>query len=119
MEAIDNGFIENEIAKSAYEYQKMIDSKKRIIVGVNKFQNEEKTVESLHDIELSEVEKQIKDLNTFKSSRDHLQVKQSLKKLGTAAKGEKNLMPKIIQCVKSKCTLGEISDELRLIFGEH
>ena len=119
IEAIDNGFIENEISKSAYEYQKMIDSNKKIIVGINKFQNTDENIESLQTINISEVQKQIKDLNTFKKSRNHLQVKQSLKNLGVTAKEKNNVMPDIIQCVKNHCTLGEISDELRLVFGEH
>ena len=67
----------------------------------------------------NEVKKQIKGLSTFKKTRNNIQVNESLKKLQITAKGDENIMPDIIHCVKNNCTLGEISDTLRLVFGEH
>ena len=119
IEAINNGFVEHEISNSAYEYQKDIDSNQKIIVGVNKFEDEDEDINSLQNIDLVEVEKQIKGLSTFKKTRNNIQVNESLKKLQITAKGDKNIMPDIIHCVKNNCTLGEISDTLRLVFGEH
>ena len=119
IEAINNGFVENEISNSAYEYQKNIDSNENIIVGLNKFKDEDEDINSLQNIDPVEVEKQIKELNTFKKTRNNIQVNASLKKLQMTAKGNENIMPDIIHCVKNNCTLGEISDTLRLIFGEH
>ena len=119
IEAINKGFIENEISNSAYEYQKNIDSNENIIVGVNKFEDEDEDINSLQNIDPVEVEKQIKGLSTFKKTRNNIQVNESLKKLQTTAKSDKNIMPDIIHCVKNNCTLGEISDTLRLVFGEY
>jgi len=119
IEAINNGFVENEISNSAYEYQKKIDSNQRVIVGVNKFEDKDEDINSLQNIDPVEVEKQINGLSTFKTSRNNIQVNESLKKLRITAKGDQNIMPSIIHCVKNDCTLGEISDALRLIFDEH
>ena len=119
IEAINNGFIENEISKSAYEHQKMVESDQKIIVGLNKFQTEDPNIDSLQEIDPVEVENQIKDLHSFKKSRNNLQVIDSLNNLKSTAKGNNNVMPDIIQCVKNHCTLGEISDVFRLIFGEY
>ena len=74
---------------------------------------------SFQTIDPVEVEKQIKRLGIFKATRNNDQVNQSLKRLRATAKGDKNIMPDIIHCVKNNCTLGEISDNLRMIFGEH
>ncbi len=119
IEAINNGFVEDEISNSAYEYQKKVDSNQKIIVGINRFEDEDENINGLQNIDPIEVEKQIKGLNTFKTSRNNIQVNESLKKLRITAKGDDNIMPSIIHCVKNNCTLGEISDTLRLIFGEH
>ena len=119
IEAIHNGFVEHEISNSAYEYQKDIDSNKKIIIGVNKFKDEDEDINSLQNIDPVEVEKQIKGLSTFKKTRNNIQVNESLKKLQITAKGDENIMPDIIHCVKNNCTLGEISDTLRLVFGEY
>ena len=119
IEAINNGFVEHEISSSAYEYQKNIDSNQKIIVGVNKFEDADEDIHSLQNIDPVEVKKQIKRLNTFKKTRNNIQVNESLKKLQITAKGNENIMPDIIHCVKNNCTLGEISDSLRLIFGEY
>ena len=119
IEAINNGFIGNEISNSAYEYQKKIDSKQKVIVGVNKFKDKDNNMNSFQTIDPVEVEKQIKRLGIFKATRNNDQVNQSLKRLRATAKGDKNIMPDIIHCVKNNCTLGEISDNLRMIFGEH
>ena len=91
----------------------------KIIVGINRFEDEDENINGLQNIDPIEVEKQIKGLNTFKTSRNNIQVNESLKKLRITAKGVGNIMPDIIHCVQNNCTLGEISDSLRLIFGEH
>ena len=119
IEAINNDFIENEISESAYEHQRMVDSNQKIIVGVNKFQSEENNINSLQDIDPHEVDRQIEDLHTFKNSRNNIQVKESLNNLKSTAQGDHNVLPSIIHCVKNKCTLGEISDVFRKIFGEY
>ena len=119
IEAINNGFIDNEITRSAYEYQKMIESKEKIIIGINKFQSKEEYPEDLLDIDPIEVKSQINNLKKFKNSRNNQQVKNSINNLILTAKSNKNIMPEIINCIKNDCTIGEISDGLRLVFGEY
>ena len=119
IEAINNGFVGNEISNSAYEYQKKVDSNQKVIVGVNKFEDNDEDMQSFQTIDPIEIEKQIKRLRIFKATRNNDQVNQSLKRLRITAKSDENIMPDIIHCVKNNCTLGEISDNLRLIFGEH
>ncbi len=119
IEAVSSGFIEREISKSAYQYQKLLESEKKIIVGINKFQNEEENVGDLLDIDLNKVDTQIKELKSYKSSRNNNQVGLTLENLKSTAKSNKNIMPDIIHCIKNDCTLGEISDALRTVFSEY
>ena len=117
--AIDEGWIQNEISKSAYEIQKNIDNKKDIIIGVNKFEEEEDINEKPFKIDLETVKKQIENLKIIKENRDISRVISSLKKLKKTAKSSENLMPSIINCAKNKCSTGEIADILREVFGEY
>jgi len=117
--AIDSGFIENEITRSAYEYQKGIENKEKYIVGVNIHENEEDIEQDLLGIDPEQVNSQIDNLKASKSSRDNGMVQDSLKSLQDVAKDTENVMPNIIDCVKNRCTLGEISDVLRSVFGEY
>ena len=117
--AIEDGYIQEEINKSAYDFQKEVDSNKKIIVGVNKFIDTSNEEPNLLKIDPNQVSKQIRNLKNIKESRNNDQVKNNLEKLKNSAKLNKNLMPTIINCVKNDCTLGEISDALRSIYGEH
>jgi len=117
--AIDNGFIENEITRSAYEYQKEIENKEQYVVGVNIHEQEEELEQDLLEINTDLVNAQIDSLKVSKNSRDNGKVQDSLNSLQDVAKGTDNVMPKIIDCVINRCTLGEISDVLRLVFGEY
>lgn len=114
---IETGWIQNEIQNSAYQYQKDVESKKEIIVGVNEFvQSQEKPTETLKISEAISQE-QIQRLKKFKSSRDTKAVAGVLEKIEKAARGNDNLMPLFIEAVETKATLGEISDVLRKVFG--
>ncbi|MEZ4805762.1 MAG: methylmalonyl-CoA mutase family protein [Bacteroidia bacterium] len=117
--AIEQGYIQNEIAKSAYIYQKQIETNEKIIVGVNKFVEEEINDTPLLKIDDSIRKIQIEKLNQLKNERDNTKVSELLKTLSNAAKSDENLMPHILNCVESYSTLGEIADELRAIFGEY
>ena len=117
--AIENGFIENEITRSAYEYQKQIEEKDKFIVGVNVHEKEESTEHNIHRIDPRLVTNQINNLRDIKKKRDNTKAQDTLDRLQNIAKSKENIMPSIINCVKRKCTLGEISDTLRLVFGEH
>lgn len=116
--AIEQGYMQNEIAKSAYAYQKSIEDNSKVIVGVNKFVQEEEAAQSILRIDDSIRKVQMEKINRLKSERNNVQVEAHLNELSMAAKGEQNLMPYIIQCVESYATLGEIADVLRNVFGE-
>ena len=117
--AIESGFIQQEIADSAYQYQKEIESKKRIIVGVNQFQVEEAPLRNILRIP-PEVERYQKEkLARVKKERDSEKVRKALASLKTAAQGTDNVVPPILEAVKAYATVGEISDTLREVFGEY
>ncbi len=116
--AIEVGFMQDEIAKSAYEYQRNIESGEKIIVGVNKFDVQEKNITPVFKIDDSIQKTQIDKLLELKSRRDNNKVKQCLDSIAVAAKGTDNLMPLVVTAVENFCTLGEIADVLRAEFGE-
>jgi len=117
--AIENGWIQNEIVKSAYEYQKTVDTKEKIVIGVNKFIEEESVKPELLKIDIKATKNQVKLLKQFKSNRNGERVQVNLKLLSEMAITTQNLFPQIINCVKNNCTLGEIADILRKEFGEY
>ena len=116
--AIEAGWVQNEIGKSAYEYQKSVDSKSRKIVGVNSFKEEEDFDADLQEINLSSVKNQIDGVLKLKENRDNGEAQTKLSALQSAAKSDNNLMPTIIECIRAECTLGEVADTLRSQFGE-
>lgn len=117
--AIEQGFIQNEIAKSAYEYQRNIESNEKIIVGVNKFQGEDGTHIPLLRIDDSIRTLQMEKLARLKSNRNRAKVDQLLQLLNDKANSGENIMPTVVEAVENKCTLGEIADTLREVFGEY
>ena len=117
--AIENGYIENEITRSAYEYQRQVEEKERFIVGVNVHEKEDSSEQHIQSIDSKKVDIHIKRLKDLKKKRNNLEVQSSLETLKKTAKAYENAMPQIINCVRSKCTLGEISDALRKIYGEY
>jgi methylmalonyl-CoA mutase N-terminal domain/subunit len=119
VQAIESGFIQDEIARSAYEYQKNIENNSKIIVGVNAFQvaNEEKIPAFKIDDSIQKMQS-IK-ISNLKSRRNNEQAKLALEKLSAFAKSTENIMPSVVECVEAYCTLGEIADTLREIFGEY
>lgn len=119
VEAIEQGFIQDEIAKSAYEYQRQIERGEKIIVGVNKFQSEENGSIPVFKVDEQVQNLQVEKLKALKLKRDPVKVAACLKLLNEKAKGSDNLMPIVLDAVESYCTLGEIADELRKVFGEY
>jgi methylmalonyl-CoA mutase N-terminal domain/subunit len=117
--AIENGFMQDEIASSAYEYQKQIESGEKVSVGVNKFINDTSFDTPLFKIDSSIQQQQIERLQKLRVKRDQHAVDLILKKIFTAAKGTENLMPLVVEAVEALATLGEISDCLRDVFGEY
>ncbi|MFP4456503.1 MAG: methylmalonyl-CoA mutase [Clostridia bacterium] len=119
VKAIEHGYIQQEIADSAYKYQMGVESGENIVVGVNKFQADEQPPTNLLRI-ADEVEtRQIERLNKVKEQRNNEAVTKALNELKEAAEGTENLMPYILTAVKEYATLGEISDVLRDVFGEY
>jgi methylmalonyl-CoA mutase N-terminal domain/subunit len=116
--AIEQGFPQREIQESAYTYQKAVERKEKIIVGVNAFVSEDDApIETLR-IDESVAERQTARLAKLRASRDNGRVRALLTRLGAAATGnQENLMPHILDCVRSYATLGEICDELRAVYG--
>ncbi|MGY3802941.1 acyl-CoA mutase large subunit family protein [Pigmentibacter ruber] len=119
VKAIEQGFVQASIQKSAYKYQQDIENQSRVIVGVNKFIIEEKPVENLLKIDDSVEKNQVSRLKKIKNSRDQVAVKEALIKLKRAAQGTENLMPFILNAVKVYASIGEICNILREVFGEY
>ena len=119
IKAIESGFIQGEIGESAYQYQKEIETKKRIIVGLNQFQMEEEPLRDILRIKPEVEQYQKEKLARVKKERDNTKVKETLTVLKKAAQGTENVVPPILEAVKVYATLGEISDTLREVFGEY
>ncbi|MDR7867214.1 MAG: methylmalonyl-CoA mutase family protein [Sporomusaceae bacterium] len=120
VEAIEKGYIQKEIQESAYRWQMDVESKQRIIVGVNQFQIKEKTPEGLLRVDAAVGEFQKNKLAKVKAERDNAAVKAKLAALEEACKDEsKNLMPVIVDAVKVYASLGEICGVMRKVFGEY
>lgn len=117
--AIEQGFIQNEIAKSAYEHQRQVESNEKIIVGINKFHVAEENSIPILKVDDSIRQLQIQKLQQLRDGRDKAKVDQCLQILNDKAASGENLMPAVIHAVENKCTLGEIADELRGVFGEY
>lgn len=118
--AIEQGYMQQEMAAHAYEYQHEVELGKRTVIGVNKFNDSKKLAEQdVLTADLSVGERQIARLEKMKAARDDEAVKAALEKLREAAKGTENLMPYLIDAVKTYATLGEICGVLREEFGEY
>ncbi|MCL1606025.1 methylmalonyl-CoA mutase family protein [Phascolarctobacterium sp. ET69] len=118
--AIEQGYMQQEMAAHAYEYQHEVELGKRTVIGVNKFNDRKKLAEQdVLTADLSVGERQIARLEKMKAARDNEAVKAALEKLREAAKGTENLMPYLIDAVKTYATLGEICGVLREEFGEY
>ncbi|HEX8316487.1 MAG TPA: methylmalonyl-CoA mutase family protein [Flavisolibacter sp.] len=116
--AIEQGYMQDEIARSAYEYQRNIESGEKIIVGVNKFQvKEENTIPGFR-IDDSIREQQIQRLTALKAGRDQKAVTQALETIRSKAVDGTNVMPSVLEAVEQYATLGEVADVLRRVFGE-
>ncbi len=117
--AIEEGFIQDEIARSAYKYQKNIESGEKIIVGVNKFKVEEPNHIGGLKIDDNIRIEQTKKINVLKANRSKEAVEKSLADIIAAANDGRNLMPLTITAVENFCTLGEIANALRSVYGEY
>lgn len=117
--AIEQGFIQEEIARSAYSYQRKIERGEKIIVGVNKFTVDKEVPIPPFKIDDSIREQQSQKIASLKAGRDAEKSAASLAAISAAAVTGANLMPVVIEAVENLCTLGEIADVLRGVYGEH
>jgi methylmalonyl-CoA mutase N-terminal domain/subunit len=119
VKAIEAGYIQNEIAGASYQYQQTIQKGERILVGVNQFEMEEPAFDKIFSVDDSIRQIQMDKIKALKAGRDSAKVISCLEKIAMDAKDGTNLMPGIISAVENYATLGEISDELRKVFGEY
>lgn len=118
IQAVESGFIQKEIQNSAYEYHQDVESKARIVVGINEFIDEAEEQINLLRVDPALEEAQKASLKAVKERRDQSRVEASLKRLLEAASADENLMPLICEAVESYATVGEISKTLKQAFGK-
>ncbi|MDD4985244.1 MAG: methylmalonyl-CoA mutase family protein [Dehalococcoidales bacterium] len=119
LKAIERGYIQREIAASAYNYQREADSVEQVIVGVNRFATGDEPAPELLEVGPEVGKRQIARLSKLKRERDNQKVGEVLDRVRIAARGDGNIMPALIDAVKVYATVGEISDVLRGVFGEY
>ncbi len=119
LRAIEAGFIQSEIQNAAFEFQKEIEAGERIIVGVNRFEMDERDKAPVFRVNAGVEAEQKESLRAMKASRDAGVLAMRLGELDSAARGKANLMPRILAAAEACATVGEISDTLRRVFGEY
>jgi methylmalonyl-CoA mutase N-terminal domain/subunit len=119
LQAIESGYVQKEIQKSAFEYQRAVETREQIVVGVNDFQAEEERQIPTLRIDPAMEREQVARLQALRNQRDSKKTKTALKELGRRAGGGENLLPAILAAVETYATVGEISDVLRQVFGEY
>ncbi len=119
LRAIELGYVQREIQESAYRYQRAIETRDTIVVGVNRYQVEEESSLSILRVDPAVEQAQVERLRALRDRRDSRTVETSLAKLEEGARGTENLLPRILECVEAYATVGEISNRLRVIWGEY
>jgi methylmalonyl-CoA mutase N-terminal domain/subunit len=119
LHAIEAGFIQAEIQRSAYEYQREVESGERVIVGVNRFAMAGREAPAVFRVDPATERAQVESVRALRAQRDAARWRASLNALESAARGSENLMPRIMAAAEAYATVGEISDTLRGVFGEY
>ncbi len=117
--AISEGFFKNEIARSAYDFQKKVESNEAVVVGVNHYRSDKTDVPAVLKVDPGLEKKQAESLGTLRKERDGGAASASLKKLDETARKGDNIMYPILEAVENYATVGEISDRLRQLWGEY
>lgn len=117
--AIESGWMQNQIAEASWKYQRDVDDRREVVVGVNEYQDGGEQRPSIFSVDKRLVEHQLRRLEHHRRERDAARVQATLAALKDAARGTGNLMPPIIECVRAYATLGEICGALREVFGEY
>lgn len=118
VEAVKKRYFQDEIARSAYEFQKKVENQEKIIVGMNRFKIDDESYQNILNIDEKAVARQIERVKKLRRERNNHNVKQALSKLNKAARDSDNLLPFMIHAVEQYATVGEISEVLRSVFGE-
>ncbi|HXE89582.1 MAG TPA: methylmalonyl-CoA mutase family protein [Terriglobales bacterium] len=119
LRAIERGYVQQEIQNAAYEYQRAVEGQEAIVVGVNRFTVEEERSVPVQRVDEALERQQVERLRALRARRDAARWKAALAGIEAAAAGGENLMPRILEAVESYATVGEISDAMRRVFGEH
>jgi methylmalonyl-CoA mutase N-terminal domain/subunit len=119
LRAIESGYVQREIQEAAYQYQRAVETQDAIVVGVNRFQAENEPEIPLLRIDSSIEHAQVERLRALRERRDELAAESTLARLEDAARGNENILPRILDCVESYVTVGEISHRLRKVWGEY
>jgi methylmalonyl-CoA mutase N-terminal domain/subunit len=121
--AIEQRYPQREIERRAYEYQQKVESKQRIVVGVNDFVMKEPPVRGLHHLDPQAEADRVSEIRALRAARDEQQTQESLRALSEKASqpaaSDRNLTAAIVDAVKAQATVGEIADTLRTVFGEY
>jgi len=119
LKAIERGFVQQEIQNASYEYQKSVDSKEQLVVGVNSFTVDQEQPVPLQKIDPELERRQVERLRAFRARRDQVKAEAAVRKVADVARQGGNLMPVIIDAVEANATVGEICDSMRQVFGEY
>jgi methylmalonyl-CoA mutase N-terminal domain/subunit len=119
LDAVDSGWVQRQIEDVAFERQREVESGDRIVVGVNEFTSDDADEVEVEEVEEAERDRQIERTERIRAERDDGDVEEALANVRSAAEGEANLLPPMIDAVKAHATVGEICDELRDVFGEY
>lgn len=119
LKAIERGFVQQEIQNAAYEYQSAVEQGNATVVGVNRFVQEGQGQVPIQQIDEDLERKQVERLRAVRAKRNPSSWKTAIESIQTAARGGKNLMPRIVAAVEAHATVGEISDAMRSVFGEY
>lgn len=117
--AVESGYYQKEIQNSAYDYQRKIEKDERIVVGVNRFVEEQTIKEEIFRVNSEMQKEQIRKLKNIKDKRDNKKVKSTLNELKKKAQTDENLVYPVMNCVETYATIGEICDILREVWGEY
>ena len=119
LKAIEQGYVQQEIQNAAYDFQQSVDRLEQVVVGVNRFQNENERAVPIQRIDEALERKQVERLRALREKRDKAAWQAAIRRVEEAARTGGNLMPHIIHAVEGYCTVGEISDAMRRVFGEY
>ena len=118
IKAVETGYVQKEVAKQAYEFERGVQKGELIKVGVNKYTEGEEMEVDLHEYRWESAEEQVRRLKDVKRERDNRKVTQQLKALEKAARDEKNVMPDLLECCKAYATIGEMTKVFKEVYGE-